>query len=152
MIVGNKLKWLLSVFLISFLSVLAIAGGKSDRSLTSDSVKVIDGKKKISVSAPDNSSTDPATAAALWQNAATGQSVEVSGKLRRVGNDPLTFLVITDSSDNDWYPDEAGSVLLQPYEQLLVFVHGVIELKEMTLANGKILGVRRILTGISIIR
>lgn len=121
-------------FAMSFVS----AGGKSDK------------ESKLESSA--KSAPSLTVVPSIWETVAEGQYVTVSGKIRRVGNDPLSFLVITDSADKDWYTDAAGSVLLHSYEQRPVCVRGTVELKEMTLANGKSLGVRRILTGISIVQ
>lgn len=87
----------------------------------------------------------------IWEIVSEGQMVTVSGKIRRVGSEPMSFIVLTDSADKDWYLDEAGERLLQGYEQVQLRVTGTVELKEMTLANGKKLGARRILTAISII-
>jgi hypothetical protein len=99
--------------------------------------------------AQGNMSSEPT--AELWENAIPGQIVELSGKVRRVGNVPFTALVITDSSGKDWHLDDAGTLLLKSYEQKEVLVKGKVFLKEMILANGKKLPSRRTLTEITIV-
>jgi hypothetical protein len=97
-----------------------------------------------------NINVESGQASMLWDTATEGKEVTVSGKVRRLGSDPFSFLVITDNDEKDWYLDEAGSLLLMPYEQMNVGVAGVVEMMEMILANGKSLGFRRILTQVTI--
>ena len=86
-----------------------------------------------------------------WENVKNGATVRVSGRIRRVGNEPMTSLVITDADDKDWYLDEEGEKLLRMGEQRTVHVKAVVELKEMVLANGKRLNAKRILTGVAVL-
>jgi len=120
--------------------------GQSSRAGPSTSIEGPDGSK-----ADSNGGIAPAgDMASLWDSAVTGQIVELSGKVRRVGNEPFTYVVLSDSGGKDWYPDDAGLVLLKPYEQRMVHVRGKLSLKELILANGKKLTPRRILIEITI--
>ncbi|MBI9097219.1 MAG: hypothetical protein JEY91_02015 [Spirochaetaceae bacterium] len=147
---GNIFFILSMLFIVS--SILP-AGGKPDDNLESGTPLQLDqAKKPVEATAENTTQAKNMTPLpSVWETATTGQIAEVSGKVRRVGNDPLTVLIITDSADRDWYLDEAGTILLQSYEQKAIMVKGTVELKEMVLANGKKLGTRRILTDVTII-
>ncbi|GHU71158.1 hypothetical protein FACS189450_06750 [Spirochaetia bacterium] len=104
------------------------------------------------VSALENPGASPASDAALYGSAVSGQSVEVSGRVRLVGNEPFSDLVLTDSEEHTWYIDPADRKTLSSYEQQTVTIRGVVELKEMALANGKSLGSRRTLSGVILVK
>ena len=143
-------------FILSMLFIVSsilVAGGKSDDNLESGTPFQLDQTKKpVDTTGENTTQAESMTPLpSVWEKATAGQIAQVSGKVRRVGNDPLTVLIITDSADRDWYLDEAGTSLLQSYEQRAIMVKGTVELKEMVLANGKKLGTRRILTDVTII-
>ncbi|GHV81268.1 hypothetical protein AGMMS49944_30590 [Spirochaetia bacterium] len=107
------------------------------------------GKAPQTQAAPDQPS---ASDAALYESAVSGQSVEVSGRVRLVGSEPFPDLVLTDSEEHTWYIDPADRKTLSRYEQQTVTIRGVVELTEMVLANGKNLGSRRTLSVITLVK
>jgi hypothetical protein len=80
-----------------------------------------------------------------------GQAVEVSGRVRLVGSASFPELVLTDRQNRDWYIDEASQKILEPHEQGMVTVRGTLVVQKMILADGRVLGTRRILTGVSLV-
>jgi hypothetical protein len=86
------------------------------------------------------------------ESTVSGQGVEVSGRVRLVGNEPFPDLVLTDQEEHTWYIDPADRKILSPYEQRTVTIRGTMDLKEMVLANGKSLGSRRTLSGITLVK
>jgi hypothetical protein len=71
--------------------------------------------------------------------------VELEGSLRLVGSEPFPNLVLTGPDGQDWYLDDSQRGLFRSYERQTVKVRGRVELREMTLANGRSLGLRRAL-------
>jgi len=88
--------------------------------------------------------------AANWAQAATGERVTLTGTVRVVGNAPFTETVITDAKGHDWYMDADGAALLRGMEHKPVTVTGTVERKPMTLANGKSLGDRLLLSKVAV--
>jgi hypothetical protein len=82
----------------------------------------------------------------LYETVRTGQTVELSGRIRLVGSEPFPELVLSDAGDHDWYIAGESRNLVSGYEQRTVTVRGKVELKEMVLANGRSLGYRRVLS------
>lgn len=81
----------------------------------------------------------------------SGQPVEITGKVRLVGNMPFPQLVITDSENLDWYIDEGEKKILAGFEQQTVKVRGTVELLEISLADNRYMGVRRLLRHITLL-
>jgi hypothetical protein len=106
------------------------------------------GKASQTQAAPDQI----ASGAALYESAVSGQSVEVSGRIRLVGSEPFPDLVLTGEGDHTWYIDPADRQTLSRYEQQTVTIRGTVEIREMTLANGKSLGSRKILSRITLVK
>ncbi|GHU90897.1 hypothetical protein FACS189476_11330 [Spirochaetia bacterium] len=104
------------------------------------------------VPAFENPGDPPASGAALYEFAVSGQTVEVSGRVRLVGSEPFPDLVLTGSEDHTWYIDPADRKTLSSYEQQTVTIRGTVELTEMILANGKNLGSRRTLSGVTLVK
>jgi hypothetical protein len=104
------------------------------------------------VSTFENPGAPPAPDAALYESAVSGQEVEVSGRVRLVGSEPFPDLVLTDQEEHTWYIDPADRKTIAAYEQQTVTIRGTVELKEMVLANGKSLGSRRTLSGITLVK
>ncbi|GHV92639.1 hypothetical protein AGMMS50268_31420 [Spirochaetia bacterium] len=94
----------------------------------------------------------PASGAALYESAVSGQTVEVSGRVRLVGSEPFPDLVLTDEGDHTWYINADDRPTVAAYEQQTVTIRGTVELKEMVLANGRSLGSRRTLSGVTLIK
>jgi hypothetical protein len=65
-----------------------------------------------------------------------GTRVEVTGRIRRVGSEPFTSLVITDRRGLDWHIQPEWENLIAPYEQQELTVTGVVHKREMILADG----------------
>jgi hypothetical protein len=86
-----------------------------------------------------------------WDMASDGQSVEVFGKVRRVGNDPFSRLVITDSEDHDWDVDKEGQKTLSLRETQNVRVFAIVKVLPQLLANGKRLPDKKELTQVKIL-
>lgn len=82
----------------------------------------------------------------------SGEVVRVSGRVRRVGSDPFTELVVTDADGIDWYLDEAGEDRVQESEQETVVIEGVVHLRKIELADGTDLGLRHELHEIELVR
>jgi hypothetical protein len=77
--------------------------------------------------------------------------VELNGRVRLVGSDPFPDLVLTDSGDQDWYIENTSRQTLRAYEQQHLAIRGRVELRELILANGRSLGIRRILWDVAVI-
>jgi hypothetical protein len=72
-----------------------------------------------------------------------GDWVELEGRIRLVGSEPFPDLVLTDGTGQDWYLDGPARRTLGAWEQRNVRVRGRVELRELVLANGRSLGIRR---------
>ena len=68
-----------------------------------------------------------------------------------VGNEPFTDLVLTGTDGQDWYLEGPARRTLQAYEQRSVKVRGKVELREMLLAGGRSLGLRRVLSELTLL-
>jgi hypothetical protein len=86
----------------------------------------------------------------LYDTAVQGQVVEITGIIRLVGNEPFNELVITEEGRQTWYIEGENRAILSRYQQRNVTIRGTVELQEMVLANGKYLGIRRILKDVSL--
>jgi hypothetical protein len=82
--------------------------------------------------------TDPAAP----PGARDGEWVELEGRLRLMGNEPFPDLVLTGPDGRDWYLDDSQRERFRSYERQTVKVRGRVELRELTLANGRTLGLR----------
>jgi len=76
--------------------------------------------------------------------------VRVSGRLRLVGNEPMTELVISES-DREWYIDRSEKQKLMDLQQRTITVEGIETVRELRFANGNSAGTRRTLRDIKII-
>ena len=88
----------------------------------------------------------------VWARGQAGDVLEVTGRVRLVGNVPFTELVITDVNEQDWYIDMDSRSVLAAYEQRVVTVRGTLELLDMVLANGRHVGTRRVLCNVRLIK
>lgn len=84
-------------------------------------------------------------------NAPEGSTVEVSGRVRRVGSQLFSDLVVTDAAGNDWYIVSADDAALRRLEQEQATVRGTLHLRDMVLADGRQLGARRELTDVVVV-
>jgi hypothetical protein len=87
-----------------------------------------------------------------WARGQADDVVEVTGRVRLVGNVPFAELVITDANEQDWYIDTDSRSVVAAYEQRVVIVQGSLELVDMVLANGRRIGTRHILRDVRLIR
>ncbi|MDR3160465.1 MAG: hypothetical protein LBU28_02495 [Spirochaetaceae bacterium] len=85
-------------------------------------------------------------------SAPEGPLVEITGRVRLVGNEPFPELVLTGEDGRDWFIAEEDRAVLSAYEQRTVTVRGRVSLREMILANGQRLESRRILSGLTLVR
>ena len=67
----------------------------------------------------------------------TQQELDVIGVLRLVGNEPFTFIVLTDSAGNDYKIEGIEKNNLIPYIGRKVRIHGVLSRKPVETANGQ---------------
>ncbi len=127
----TSLKFACMAILLLCLSQAAFAWGRAEES-----------KKKTDTTVFQSGTS------ADWNTAATGQTVQVIGRIRLVGSAPLTTLVISDAAGNDWYIAETDREAVRLFEQREITLTGLVEIKEMILANGTKLPSRRILSKI----
>jgi hypothetical protein len=85
-------------------------------------------------------------------DARAGQTVEVSGRVRLLGNVPFTELVVSDDTGHDWYIDAESREALAGLEQQTVTISATLSLQAMTLADGSRLEDRRVLSKVVIIK
>jgi hypothetical protein len=87
-----------------------------------------------------------------WTQVKEGDRVIVSGKIRLVGSAVSNSLVLTDSSDKDWYVDEAERDVLALMEQRETTLSAVVRLEPLKFADGTELPDKRVLTGIELVK
>lgn len=86
-----------------------------------------------------------------WVTVADGERVYVTGTLRLVGTGLFNDYVVTDAQGHDWYIDKAERGAIKGNEQKAIAVEAVVTRESMTLADGKKLEDRRVLTKIKIL-
>ncbi|MFP4551105.1 MAG: hypothetical protein ACLFNT_09890 [Spirochaetales bacterium] len=67
---------------------------------------------------------------------APGSRIELTGRVRRVGAEPFSTLVITDELSRDWHVLAEWEPVVAAYEQREVTVGAVVSRREMELADG----------------
>ena len=77
--------------------------------------------------------------------------IQVSGRVRLVGSDPFTELVIS-GPDREWYIDKQEEYKLKDMQHRTVTIEAAETVKELTFANGQSAGERRTLKNIRIIK
>ena len=87
-----------------------------------------------------------------WTQVKEGDRVIVFGKIRLVGSAASNSLVLTDSSDKDWYVDEAERDVLALMEQRETTLSAVVRLDPIKFADGTELPDKRVLTGIEVVK
>ncbi|MDR2419061.1 MAG: hypothetical protein LBD79_08400 [Treponema sp.] len=87
----------------------------------------------------------------VWARGQADDVVEVTGRVRLVGNVPFAEFVITDANEQDWYIDTDSHPVLATYEQRVITVRGVLELLDLVLANGRRVGMRRVLHNVRLV-
>lgn len=87
-----------------------------------------------------------------WTQVKEGDRVIVSGKIRLVGSAASNSLVLTDSSDKDWYVDEAERDVLALMEQRETTLSAVVRMDPIKFADGTELPDKRVLTGIELVK
>jgi len=86
------------------------------------------------------------------EKSGTGQypTVQVTGRVRLVGNEPFTEFVIT-GSDKEWYIPEDEVYKLSDLQHSTITVKGIENVVQLTFASGNPAGERRTLKNIEII-
>ncbi|MDR1430002.1 MAG: hypothetical protein LBI85_06900 [Spirochaetaceae bacterium] len=79
------------------------------------------------------------------------ETLRIEGRVRLVGNMPFPGVVITDDRNNDWYVEDADRELVKDRQQEMVTVEGTPEYRDLVLANGEKIGVKRYLRNIRVI-
>jgi len=87
-----------------------------------------------------------------WASVKEGDRITISGKIRLVGSAVSNSLVLTDSSDKDWYVDEAERDVLALMEQRETTLSAVVRLDPIKFADGTELPDKRVLTGIELVK
>jgi hypothetical protein len=85
------------------------------------------------------------------QSRTNEQSIEVSGRVRLVGNSPMTSLVIT-AEDREWLIEPEEQHKLMHLQQQLVTVRGSEYYLDRFFANGTFAGRQYYLNNITVIR
>jgi hypothetical protein len=80
-----------------------------------------------------------------------GDNVEVTGTVRRLGNEPWTELAIVDEENGEWYIAAAETRRLADYLDKTITVRGTLSLIDLVLANGVKIGVRRELSSVMLL-
>ena len=127
----NKILWLFSLVLV-FLITSTFADDKSSVNMkkANEDLKIAD----------------------IWNSVKNGDTIRLYGIVRRLGNDPFSFIVITDQYNNDWnIADESLINYVFPEHEYMT-IEAIVERKTMVLANGTIIGDRRILTVVKIFK
>jgi len=78
-------------------------------------------------------------------------TVQVTGLVRLVGNEPFTELVIS-TEDDGWFIDESEKYKLNTLQYRTVTVRGIENVIQLTFASGIPAGERRTLRNIEIIK
>jgi len=85
------------------------------------------------------------------ENSAKPQKVEVSGRVRMVGNSPMTSLVIS-GEDREWYIEQGETKKLMDFQQQLVTVKAQEYYYDRVFANGAPAGRQYYLKNIVIVK
>jgi hypothetical protein len=110
-----------------------------------------------SLGSQDRQPPQEAATASAVEGATSAQAVppadiiRVHGRVRLVGSMPLPSLVVSDADNNDWYLEHADRAAVSSYEQRVLTIEGTAEYRDMILANGENIGIRRFLRDITII-
>jgi hypothetical protein len=88
---------------------------------------------------------------ALGSSDSESQTVQVSGRVRMVGNSPDNTLVIT-GENREWYVAEKDQKKLMQLQQQIVTVTGTEFFKDLTFANGMSAGRRYYLKNIKVLK
>ena len=80
----------------------------------------------------------------------TAAVVQVSGRVRRVGNEPFSELVIS-GHNREWHIDKDDEYQFNNLQHSLVTVEGIETIEKLTYVNGRSAGELRILKNIRII-
>jgi hypothetical protein len=81
----------------------------------------------------------------------TSGEIVLTGRVRLVGSMPFPELMISEESGVDWYIRADESAKLKDFEQQNVTVSAHYDIHDVVLADGKKIGVRRVLSNISIV-
>jgi hypothetical protein len=80
-----------------------------------------------------------------------GEPVEITGRVRRVGAEPFSSLVITDDEAQDWHVLSEWESVVAGFEQREVTVRAIVSRRKMELADGTELAPRWELSEVELI-
>ena len=80
-----------------------------------------------------------------------GEAVEITGRVRRVGAEPFSSLVITDEASQDWHVLSEWEAVVADFEQREVTVRATVTRREMQLADGTDLSPRWELSEVTLV-
>gem|GEM_PF-1620871 len=140
---------ILCAMIAAGLPAFAFGSRESDR-------KEIERKENESASSVETTAPAPGTGAPAqvgpdWNAVREGDRVELAGKIRLVGSEAASNLVLTDAAGKDWYVDGPERGVLAGKEQRDVRLSAVVRLDMVKFANGKRLEDKRVLTGIRVL-
>jgi hypothetical protein len=97
---------------------------------------------------------EPAAAGTDRQSIGAGpeeERITLRGMVRSVGSAPFQDIVISGENGDDWYIEGPEGKPLAPYQYRTVIVEGTAESRELFLADGAYIGVRKTLRNVTII-
>ena len=133
------------VFILLFSGILFALKAKEETAQNKQAVAAREIYKQASREEQQSKATD------VFTKAINGKEMQVTGRIRIVGSEPFPETVITDEKENNWYIAKESRQALSDYQQQTITVKGTLELKKMVLANGEILGYRRILHKVGLV-
>ncbi|MDR2027966.1 MAG: hypothetical protein LBP93_00360, partial [Treponema sp.] len=79
-----------------------------------------------------------------------GEILTIRGRLRLVGNEPFTELVLSDGEGNDWFIEGSVRDSLIHRQQEFLTLRGEAAYQDLLLASGRRMGVRKILRNVTV--
>jgi hypothetical protein len=73
------------------------------------------------------------------------------GRIRLVGNEPFTELVLSDEEGNDWFIEDPLRDSLVHRQQEFLTLRGEAAYRDLLLASGRRMGVRKILRKLTVV-
>jgi hypothetical protein len=74
----------------------------------------------------------------------------IQGRIRLVGNEPFTELVLTEEEGNDWFIEGPARDSLMHRQHEVLVLRGEAEYRDIILADGRRAGVRHILRNVTV--
>jgi hypothetical protein len=80
-----------------------------------------------------------------------GEIFTLRGRIRLVGNEPFTELVLSDEEGNDWFIEDPARNSLVHRQHEVLTLRGEAAYRDLLLASGRRMGVRKILRNITVV-